>query len=391
MIYNLGAVEAAIIAGMAFIPYFLILFFKNKTICDELLVSAKYEYLDSLRGIAATFVLIHHSRMIYNFHSIGVFTDKGVFSYSSSMIEKIFGYMGSGSVMIFFMITGFLFFDKLLKDGGFEDARSFYIKRVNRLLPAILGSLVFAIVISLFFGVNCLNNNAFGAVISWLSFGFIRLIPITNSLPDGLMVAGVFWTLAIEWKFYFIIPFLSIFTKELKFALISVLIMASLVILCIKFNLLTERDATILACFILGFIAAVLNRLLSVNVLMLVGGWLFATLAVALVMYVTYAYPESYNVRIALSLFFILFSVVNNNSFLGVLSFKPLVLAGKASYSIYITHGIVLNFVCGYLLKGSPYYATFIVAAFLVSVISVLFYFKIERPFMIRPVGIKKK
>src|SRR5438105_476841 len=64
----------------------------------------RYASIDGLRGYLAFFVFVHHSAAWYYFLRTGWQTPSNLFSF-----------FGPGCVAFFFMITGFLFFSKLLE------------------------------------------------------------------------------------------------------------------------------------------------------------------------------------------------------------------------------------------------------------------------------------
>jgi peptidoglycan/LPS O-acetylase OafA/YrhL len=68
----------------------------------------RFSTLDGLRGYAAFLVYLNHSAAWY------VFARTGVWAVPAT---RLFAHFGRSSVAIFFMITGFLFWSKLI-DGG---------------------------------------------------------------------------------------------------------------------------------------------------------------------------------------------------------------------------------------------------------------------------------
>ncbi len=67
--------------------------------------AGRYASIDGLRGYLAFFVFLHHSSVWYFYIQTGHWErpDSGLYDY-----------FGMGSVKIFFMVTGFLFFGKIL-------------------------------------------------------------------------------------------------------------------------------------------------------------------------------------------------------------------------------------------------------------------------------------
>ncbi len=352
---------------------------------SEVSTKYRYEYLDSLRGVAALLVFIHHSIYVFNFHNMGTYSHKGIFTHSSQFMTSLYANFGAGSVMIFFMITGFLFFDKLLRADGPDDYRVFYIKRIRRLLPLMLACLLFAVVVASIFGIGNLNArpaDILKIIITWLSFGFFPLADISKSVPGWVMTAGVFWTLAIEWKFYVLVPFLSAVTKSSSKALLFILTSALVIFSLYELSLIEKKSMNIIFCFLFGFLSAVLvSEIKSDRVKIALKSPILALAAIAILMNFISRTSNPYTIKIVVSLFLVFILVVNGNSLFGLFKIKPIILAGKASYSIYVLHALVLNLVC-WLLLGESYYLIFSVSAIILSILSILFYFQIEKRFM---------
>ena len=67
--------------------------------------NVKYETVDGLRGYLSFFVFLHHACIYYYLFP----------SYNWKLpAQNLYIHFGQTSVALFFMITGFLFFDKLL-------------------------------------------------------------------------------------------------------------------------------------------------------------------------------------------------------------------------------------------------------------------------------------
>lgn len=340
----------------------------------------KYIYLDSIRGIAATLVFIHHSIMIYNFHYVGEYGPNGAFNYESKLIRHIYTYFGQVSVMIFFMITGFLFFSKLLNNNF--NVKQFYESRIRRLFPAALSGFILILVLALLLTKNTSSLPILKLFMGWLSFGFISLPNINESIPGWVLNAGVFWTLTIEWKFYFLLPFMSYFIHGKKSAflfLISAFLLASLLY---KINQIGKSELVIYSCFLFGLLAALITKFSSININSILSKKIASLIVMVLFILIIKKYDSAYNLSVAVVIFAFFILAVFDNSFFGILKSKTLSYAGKGSYSIYILHAPVLNLVCGVIIPGKSYYASFALSAVLLGSISFINYVFIERIFM---------
>lgn len=100
---------------------------------------------------------------------------------------------------MFFFITGLLFAGKRLSEKT-VDWCEFNVKRVRRVVHAYVAAVLLAIVIAAWFSWPIING-----------FNFSRLL-------------GVTWTLANEWRFYFVLPFIYLAVNKSKKATFTAII-----------------------------------------------------------------------------------------------------------------------------------------------------------------------
>jgi peptidoglycan/LPS O-acetylase OafA/YrhL len=158
--------------------------------------------LDGLRGIAVLAVVIYHA-------------DLGVLNG---------GFLG---VDVFFVLSGFLITTLLLKevlDSGRIDRSDFYVRRIRRLLPALVLVLLFTIVITglwvpdAAFGVRRDLPWALTFVLNWSYLFFEQSYFINIARPPLLQHL---WSLAIEEQFYVIWPLVLIGLARIKVRFLS--------------------------------------------------------------------------------------------------------------------------------------------------------------------------
>lgn len=157
-----------------------------------------FHALDGLRGIAVLAVLGYH--------------------FGASFLTG--GYLG---VDVFFVISGFVVTRNLIRlreDGGW--ARTFYLRRVSRLYPALLAMLAAVSLVWLFDG----------------SFGEGRVAALVGAVLMSYNLAALYfdatlegavhlWSLGVEWHFYLLAPALLAFDRRIRPALRSLLLMAT--------------------------------------------------------------------------------------------------------------------------------------------------------------------
>lgn len=150
--------------------------------------------LDGLRAIACLSVLFFHFRWISSEY-IQAFPTQGPLAYVTA-----FFLFGNAGVILFFLLSGFLLFLPFAKALLFEDTkwpsvRRFYVRRVFRILPVYYLSLILFI---LFVHPEFLRLAQWSAILKFFTF--------LMNYNLAQQINGVFWTLAIEFQFYLLLP-----------------------------------------------------------------------------------------------------------------------------------------------------------------------------------------
>tara|TARA_R110000850_G_scaffold70053_17_gene155484 strand:+ start:11024 stop:12214 length:1191 start_codon:yes stop_codon:yes gene_type:complete len=299
--------------------------------------AGRFDALDGLRGYLAFSVYIHHSAFWYFYLHEGVWAS----------FESRYMHFGHSAVAMFFMITGFLFFSKLLDARGRGiDWRRLYLSRVLRLTPLYLFAMaaLFTIVaIESDFEIRESWQALILKSLTWLSFT-VGGQPDLNHVADTRHVlAGVTWTLAYEWAFYLSLPIIALcigVRPGMGWVLVGALGVALFV---------TElHDLLGYRAFLAGMVAAVLVR--SDKISAVCRSRLGSVTAIALAATAICFFDSAYN-RIALLLFSVVFLIVaGGNHLFGMLSLACARRLGDMGYSIYLLHGAVLYIVFRYVI-----------------------------------------
>jgi peptidoglycan/LPS O-acetylase OafA/YrhL len=286
--------------------------------------------IDGLRGYLALAVFVSHTAIWYFYLRTG---------HWEVPPSHLYTHLGESSVMLFFMITGLLFYSKLI-DGGSRpiDWTRLYVSRLLRLFPLYLFAVlvVFAIVIYLS---GAKLHVPLGTLLwrgtEWLAFTLLGGHDLNGVRDTSSIVANVTWSLVYEWIFYASLPLLSLTagrTPPTPYLVLSVGAMACSVLL--------KPEPVRLLAFLGGIAAAYFTKnkticqaaksnLAGLLALVCIGldvGW-FAT-----------AYAP-----LPIILLSVAFTVIAcGNTLFGVLSLDVSRLLGDLSYGIYLLHGIVL-------------------------------------------------
>jgi peptidoglycan/LPS O-acetylase OafA/YrhL len=298
----------------------------------------RYFHIDGIRGLAALFVVMNHA--------VFSFTNNG-FSPPAVDTSKflIFAHAGDIGVQIFFCITGFLFFDKIIKTKNNIDWSGFFQSRIKRLVPMYLMATTIVAILTLLWSqgeqpiVTTIRQ-----LINIYGFGFFGSDIWVNGFRTYSLNA-VIWTLPYEWKFYCILPVICVL---LKFKMLSYFGFALTLLYALN-DLYSGQ--VVWVYFISGSVAAFVNNnaKLSLHKKSLPLEIFSASLVILCLTYLLNSDFSGYGYErfIITSTLFLLIVWLKPLA----LTFRPLVYLGEASYSSYLLHLIVNALV----IKGLSY------------------------------------
>jgi peptidoglycan/LPS O-acetylase OafA/YrhL len=287
--------------------------------------------LEVLRGMAAFLVFGAHSSMYFGL----------------APKQVLAATMGEVGVLLFFMLTGHLFWSQI-RNNRYR-AESFYKKRILRLVPAYL------VVISTFMlldwatsGFQIPSSAQLTALVRNYGFGFSTVVNSIGNVndvfsKDMFLRINSIWTLRWEWLFYLVIPILATFNR------FSVTTAFVLFVSVAFFNPLDLFNGTTDIVFILAFwfgalsveienrktgIFKFLNSKTASNYLLLIG-------IAFLLLYLFRGEIVQKNIRVPYMLF-CMFPVfmyfVLSKGFPDRMTWAPMQMVGKVSYSFYLWH-----------------------------------------------------
>lgn len=301
----------------------------------------RYASIDGLRGYLAFFVFLHHACIWYFYLNTGRWEVPP---------SNLYSQFGQASVALFFMITGFLFFSKLI-DGRTTtiDWPRLFISRFLRIAPLYLFVTLLLFITIAYLSKFQLNESLLKASISaarWLSFtvsGNPNINEINNTFT---IVAGVFWSLPYEWLFYFSLPLMAIgIGAGVPRKVLALGACAAITILLIHPN----TQAVHLYAFLGGMLASLLVR---IEIIRDIAKSNIASLVVIACLGLSVEFYSSAYQGAPRALFALAFAIIAcGNSMFGMLTNPTSRTLGEMAYSIYLLHGLVLfvsfNFVIG--------------------------------------------
>ena len=338
--------------------------------------------LDGLRGFLALAVVFHHAAITQEYLRDGLWRLPP---------SRFFAMLGGVGVAVFFMITGFLFWQKMLTECGRLRWTSLYIGRVFRIGPLYLVAVGAMILVVLTASGWRLHGTAFGLVKTcawWLSLGILGPAgEIDHYAATEHVLAGVTWTLQYEWWFYASLLPLALLARYRALALaFPPCAFAVLAIYTIAFHAEADpaRPIACAALFLAGMSTACLRAVSSGPSApdVLVSGM------VALLIGATFlAFSSPYAIG-AIALLAAAFALIaSGSSVFGLLTTPSAKRLGDMSYGIYLLHGLVLTIVFAVtpvrvfaLSSAFGFWATIMICAVIVVLVATITLIKVERP-----------
>ncbi len=292
-------------------------------------------YIDGLRGFLALGVFFHHYMLAYFYHLNGKWQLPPSVFYT---------FLGQGGVALFFMVTGFLFWHKLLSKEGRLDWTQLYVSRLFRLVPlywCVIGVILVIVASIGGFVLKVPLSMLSLQIASWLSFA--KSPDINSFAGTSRIVAGVIWTLKYEWLFYFSLPLLALIIRASHKVrgLLWLLPLGILALLSqVKFIPYLNISTSYFVYFIVGALAAALYT--RQNYRTLAAKPVFSFIALLALVLAANVLPQLHVLVKAalLGVFFI--PIALGNSLFGLLKHPAVLLLGEASYSLYLLHGLLI-------------------------------------------------
>jgi peptidoglycan/LPS O-acetylase OafA/YrhL len=300
--------------------------------------------IDGLRGFLAFGVFIHHCVITWYYKQDGIWQVPP---------SNLYTELGQASVALFFMITAFLFWSRLLKDGPRIDWRHLYLGRIFRLYPVYI--LMFSLVLLAAFARSGWSLHEPTSLLAsqsmdWLLFTIPGSPDLNQVANTAIMVAYVTWTLLYEWLFYLALPILGLlFARSGK----SIALVLAGIVLLLMFRTYHWRifvDLHVLLTFSGGIVAARWVR--NERLRGLARSRVASVGASACLLICLFLYDTAYTTipTILLGIFFVV--VASGNTLFGVLQCRAIRWLGEISYSTYLLHGFLVWLVLQRLLAG---------------------------------------
>ncbi|MFH0128795.1 acyltransferase family protein [Variovorax sp. VaC1] len=335
-----------IVLGMLMLPVF--------SAADEPLQrNQRTATLDGLRGFLALSVFVHHLMVTHGY------IERGEWTFPPSGFHTLLGQVGVG---VFFMITGFLFWGKLLDAEGRPDWRSLYLGRLWRIGPTYLlavGLMFLVVAWKTGFVLREPAWSVLAAALQWLALGIVPQQPDINGyVGTTLILAGVTWTVFVEWLFYGSLRLMAPLARSGR---TPRFVAAGLLLLCLPaltvaslpsagsptkptLALVIGALAWVLASFLLGMLSAWQLRNDGVNRARgRLPEWAASLLALLCLAAVFIGFPHMVGPVQVLLLWLFFHLVCSGSTLYGLLATRVARRMSTVSYSIYLLQGLVLT------------------------------------------------
>ncbi|MBC8063834.1 MAG: acyltransferase [Chlorobia bacterium] len=380
--------------------------------------TGRFLALDGLRGFLAPAVIFHH---ILFFRNDAI---TGSYELSPTAMESIYRLLGPIPVAIFFLLTGFLFWDKALNSGGQMSALPLYRGRIRRIVPLyvfLVASVLLVTLLESGLTLRVSKGDLANELAYALSMG-ARTLPSINGVDVGGQAGAVTWTLGYEWRFYVILPLIAGLATLKKDTLW--LLLAPFVLFGLNSHYVAYQWQFLAILVGIGFVAMLLRK----NIWMYLVPFLFvgydsmamlfafgmlaahlvriprfkeilctkvsAILVLMLVPTIWLVVGDGYSARAEALCFAVFLPIACGNDLFGLLRLTAARHLGAISYSVYLLHCLFMYLVFRTLgfgpylasLEPLPFWLAMALVVGGIVVICTLTYHYIERPFIVHTV-----
>lgn len=337
----------------------------------------RFESIEGLRGYLAFFVLLHHACIYYYYLRSGNW---------ELPPQNLYIHLGQTSVSLFFMITGFLFFEKLIESRRNKiNWFSYFLSRILRLYPLYIVALISMLII-----VYAMSDfkrmdkflDLFLEIKDWVFFGVINTPQINGYEKTGDIIS-VLWSIRYEWMFYFALPVIGLlFFRQRP----NIILVALCVVVCYYIFISGEIIYYHFLSFISGLLAALICK--NEKIKSITKHWGSSFFVLLTLIYLVCFFNSTHAI-IPWLLTTIVFTAIScGNSIFGLLTLNASKKFGQISYSIYLLHTVLFFIIFRMIfgieiiskLSSIEYWFLILAISLILIPICYFTYYKIELP-----------
>ncbi len=301
-------------------------------------------HLDSLRGIAALGVAFHHC--CYSFSGI-------------PHNEYLYYLTGESPVVFFFLLSGFVLSRSFFREDtlSLPGILGFYIRRIFRIYPAMLASIVFALAASFFYflpnsiysSTPWLHSIIFKAQAMKSTLGYFQSFSLLNTDINPPL-----WTIRMELFGSFLLPLLALLLR--RFPRLAMVVGLLIILFSYRENGHPRYYIAPLFAFYLGYLLHLAEPFLK-NITSKATKWLMFFSVILLL----FSLEEGFNYithTIILAGILSLLIPCNSPRIKTALESNPLLFLGKISYSFYLLSLPIILLIYSFLAYRTPGFLT---------------------------------
>ena len=351
-------------------------------------------FIDGIRGLAALFVTTHHMWL--------QLWPQAPHMLPAGLMLVMTGWLAYGhfGVTVFIVLSGFsLTFSAAQRDHapGFNK-RSFYLRRARRILPpyyfALLASWLLVVVL-----VGKPTGTHWDVSLPITKAGILSHLTMMQDLFYVSQINHTFWSIAFEWKLYFLFPFLlatrSRFGPVITSAACTALAYATL--FSLRGTQYKNFPIHFVALFAIGTAAALIvfsrdsksKHFCQSRVISWIGAAsAFFVIAASWSHYLRGLYYIDFFVCLATVAALMKMSLGRWPLLRAALTWRPLAFVGSFAYSLYLIHAPLIQCVWQFIVhpfgfsKNIEFFLLVLIGLPLILVCAFLFYLACERPFL---------
>ena len=322
---------------------------------------------------------------VAHYHLVSIYAEK--ITEAHTLIVKFLGLFPG--VPIFFFISGFLISRSWERS---RSAKSYFIKRAARIEPALIASVLFALLLTWISGY--FSNNTEVSILDIIKVFLAKTTILQFYNPDFLrgygdgVLNGSLWTITVELQFYMLLPLIYIFFLKTDFTSKIVWLIVIFILVNITYDFLhNDFSKTIpfklfhvsFAPWIFMFLTGVLfQRKFDYFYRILSGKFIYIFIMYIAISFLTKLIGADYGNSLNPIVFFMLSCLIFSAAYSPVMLSQKLIGDTDISYGTYLYHMPIINF---FLYMNFPKsYVVGVIIFALTILTSIASWFLIERP-----------
>lgn len=356
----------------------------------------RLHHVDGLRALAALIVYLNHA------YAQAALSDtlSFAFPYSLARFSMVAGHL---SVTVFIVLSGFCLTLPVVDQGGMlrGGIKEFLKRRARRILPPYYAAVALCLLM-IFTVIGKPTGSLWDFPLHVDRVALIAHLALVQDLFATSRINYVFWSIAVEWHIYFLVPLLVWAWR--RFGAVQVVLGALLVGYAIRVGFgdtrIMRMHPQFLGMFAFGMLAAHVARSPEARLVKLresnVWFWLaLAGFGVAVGLSVFWGvrgsekhfYLLDFPVGVLATSLLVASSRPVPSALTRLLSFRPLVAIGTFSYSLYLIHAPFLQLIWQYVLlplklSSELQFAGLMLGLPLVLGVAYVFFLAFEAPFL---------